>query len=309
MTADVIVVTWRAREMTLRCLEHLAAQTVPCRVIVVDNASGDGTPDAVRAAFGDVTVLELPENRGVGAAVNAGTALGDGDAIVLVNNDAFCEPGFVAAMLAPFEDDASVGMVAGMSLMPDGEHVDGFGIEVDPTLNAYNRLRHRRPDERPGVLAGPSGGVAAYRRAAFDAAGGFDRRLFAYAEDLDLALRLRAAGWRAAAALDARAVHLGGASFGIDSPLQRWHAGFGRGFVLRRFGVLRSGAAPRALLFEAFVCGWGAVRLRTLVPVRARVAGWRAAGRGFVRVPAGAVDERITLRDAIGRLAERARGG
>lgn len=308
MTADVVVVSWRAREMTLRCLEHLAVQTVPCRVIVVDNASGDGTPEAVRAAFPDVTVLELPENRGFGAAVNAGAALGDGDAVVLVNNDAFCEPGFVAALCAPL-DDPAVGMVAGMSLMPDGEHVDGFGIEVDPTLNAYNRLRHRRPDEEPGVLAGPSGGVAAYRRSAFDAAGGFDRRLFAYAEDLDLALRLRAAGWRAAVAPDARAVHLGGASFGVDSPLQRWHAGFGRGFVLRRFGVLRSVAAPRALLFEALVCGWGAVRLRTLVPVRARIAGWRAAGRGFVRVPPEAVDARITLREAVRRLAERSRGG
>jgi hypothetical protein len=150
----------------------------------------------------------------------------------------------------------------------------------------------------------PSGGAAAYRRTAYEQAGGFDPALFAYGEDVDLGLRLRAAGWRAAAAPDARAVHLGGATAGIDSPLQRELAGFARGFLLRRYGILRSPAAGRALLVEALVVGWGLVRHRTLVPLGSRVRGWRAGARGGQRpLPAGTIDETISLRESLRRLA------
>ncbi|MEA2303021.1 MAG: hypothetical protein QOH43_301 [Solirubrobacteraceae bacterium] len=302
MRTDVVVVTWRARDLLASCLTHLERQTAPCRVIVVDNASGDGTAELVRERFGAVTLIELEANVGFGRAADAGVRAGDGEAIVLVNNDVDCEPGFVAAITAPLQDPA-VGMVAGLLLQPGpGEIVDGFGIELDATLAAYNRGRHRTPADATGVLAGPSGGAAAYRRAAYEAVGGFDPRLFAYAEDLDLLLRLRRAGWEAGAAPAARGVHLGGATAGVDSPAQRRLAGFGRGFVLRRYGVLRSRAALRALLVEALVVGYGLVRHRTAVPLTARVAGWRAAGGGRLRVPPGAVDPAIGLREALRRL-------
>jgi len=304
MTADVIVVTYEAREHTLRCLEHLLAACRPQdRVIVVDNASSDGTAAAVRRRFPVVRVLAMPENVGFGRAVNAGVAAGEGEAVVLVNNDLFVEPPFVGALLAALEADPDVGMVAGLSLVPGGELVDGFGIELDVTLAAYNRLRLRPPSAAPGVLAGPSGGAAAYRRRAFEAAGGFDAALFAYGEDADLALRLRRAGWRAAAAPQARGVHLGGASVGAGSPLQRRLGGFARGFLLRRYGVLRSRAAPRALAIEALVIGWGLVRFRTAIPLTARIAGWRAAGAHREPVDPAAIDRTIDVREAIRRLA------
>jgi N-acetylglucosaminyl-diphospho-decaprenol L-rhamnosyltransferase len=303
MTADVVVVSYNGGEHLITCLEHLRAAARPgVRVIVADNASTDGSATAVRARFADVTVLELPENAGFGRAVNAGAAAGDGEAIVLVNADMFVEPGFVEAILAPFSDPA-VGMVAGLSLVPGGELVDGFGIEVDAGLSAYNRLRLRPVGSAPGVLLGPSGGAAAYRRSAFEAAEGFDDAFFAYGEDVDLALRLRALGWRAAAAPGARGVHLGGASFGVGSPLQRRLGGFARGFLLRRYGVLRSRAVVRALVIETLVVGWGLVRFRTAVPLTARVAGWRAAGGSRLPVPPEAVDRSITLREAVRRLA------
>jgi GT2 family glycosyltransferase len=303
--ADVVVVTWRGRDVLASCLEHLAAQTEPHRVIVVDNASRDGTAELVRERFPDATYVELPENRGFGAAVNAGVAAGDGDAVVLVNNDVDVDPGFLAALLAPLRADVHIGMVAGMTLMPGRERVDAFGIELDAGLSAYNRVRHAPLADSgaaAGVLAGPSGGAAAYRRAAFEQVAGFDETLVAYGEDVDLALRLRAAGWRAAQAPDARGVHLGGATIGVDSPRQRRLGGFARGFLLRRWGVLRSRAAPRALLVDALVVGWGLARHRTLAPLRARVAGWRAAGRGSRALPADAIDRSIGVVESIRRL-------
>jgi hypothetical protein len=89
---------------------------------------------------------------------------------------------------------------------------------------------------------------------------------------------------------------------GVDSPVQRRLAGFGRGFVLRRYGVLRSRAAPRALLVEGLVVAFGLLRHRTAVPLTARLTGWRAAGRGHLPVPAGAVDHTIGLSEALRRL-------
>jgi N-acetylglucosaminyl-diphospho-decaprenol L-rhamnosyltransferase len=301
MTADVVVVTWRSGERVLRCLDRISAQDAPHRTLVVDNASGDETVDRIRRSFPAVELIELDQNVGFGRAVNAAAARGGGEAIVLVNDDVELEPGALAALLAPLADEG-VGMVAGLTTLPGSGLVDGFGIELDVTLAPYNRLRRRGAGEEPGRLLGPSGGLAAYRRSAFDAVGGFDERLFAYGEDVDLALRLRAAGWRAAGAPGARGVHLGGASIGVDSPRQRWLAGFARAFLLRRYGVLHSRHAPRALAVEALVVAAGLVRGRTLAHVRGRIAGWRAAGRERLPVPEGAIDPAIGLREALRRL-------
>ena len=286
--------------MLERCLRALEVDPSRKRVIVVDNASGDGTVEMVRESFGAVTLVELPENLGFGRAVNAGVRAGSGDAIVLINNDVLVEPGFVDAITRPLARPA-VGMVSGLTTIPGGG-VDAFGIELDRGLAAYNRGR----GTPPGRLAMPSGGAAAYRRSAWEQAGGFDEALFAYGEDVDLGLRLLERGWQAAAAPDARGMHLGGATAGVDSPFQRELAGFARGFLTRRYGVLRSRGVLQALAIDALVVAWGAARHRTLTPLRARVRGWRAAGPSGRRpLPTEAIDPAIGLREAVRRLVAR----
>jgi N-acetylglucosaminyl-diphospho-decaprenol L-rhamnosyltransferase len=302
VTADVVIVSWNGRPHLERCLEHVARQTAPSRVIVVDNASTDGSTAMVRERHPSVELVELSRNLGFGRAVNVGVASGDSEAIVLVNDDVFVEDQCVAALLAPLEQDPRVGMVAGLTTMPESDLVDGFGIELDVTLAAYNRLRRRPAGESAGLLLGPSGGLAAYRRRAFEEAGGFEERLFAYGEDVDLALRLRLAGWQAAAAPSARGVHLGGATVGLDSPRQRYLAGFARAFLLRRYGVLRGRHAARAIAIDALVVTAGVVRGRTLAHLRGRVAGWRAAQGERLPVSQGAVEGDISAWEALRRL-------
>jgi GT2 family glycosyltransferase len=301
LNAVVVVVTWRNQSVLLRSLDCLAAQGVAHTTIVVDNEADGTTARLVAERHPAVRVVELAENQGFGRAVNVAARLGDGEAIVLVNDDVEPEPGFLAAILAPLEDDR-VGMVAGLTLMPSSGLVDGFGIELDVTLAAYNRLRGQRPDATAGRLAGPSGGAAAYRRTAFEAVGGFDERLFAYGEDVDLALRLRSAGWTASAAAGARGVHLGGSTVGPGSPRQRELAGFARGYMLRRYGVLRSRSAARALVIEALVIGWGLLAHRTTIPLRARLRGWRAGAGARRPIPTGVIESSITLAEAFRRL-------
>jgi N-acetylglucosaminyl-diphospho-decaprenol L-rhamnosyltransferase len=301
MTADIVVVTWNSGERVVGCLERIVSQAEGHAVHVVDNASADATTALVRTRFPGIDVIELPSNVGFGRAVNTAVEAGSADAVVLVNDDVEIEPGAIAGLLRPLGRER-VGMVAGLTTIPDSELVDGFGIELDVTLAAYNRLRRLPMDRVPGVLLGPSGALAAYRRSAFEAVGGFDPQFMAYGEDVDLALRLRLAGWEAAASRDARGVHLGGASVGVDSPRQRRLAGFARGFIVRRYDVLRTRHAPRALAFEILIVTAGLARGRTLEHIRGRLEGWQAAGGHALRAPVDAVDANIRPREALRRL-------
>src|SRR4051812_22863122 len=160
---DVLIVTTDAAELIGSCLEHLARSTVPHTVHIADNGSTDGTVALVRDRFPEVNVVENGENLGFGKSLNKLASMTTGDVIVLANDDMDVEPDFLERLVAPLENPR-VGMVAGLTFQPGGGNVvDGFGVELDIALSASNRLRHRSPDEPAGVLAGPSGGAAAYR--------------------------------------------------------------------------------------------------------------------------------------------------
>lgn len=134
-------------------------------------------------------------------------------------------------------------------------------------------------------LLGPYVAVAAYRRAALDDVGLLDEGIFMYGEELDLALRLSAAGWATTAALDSRGVHLGGATSGRGSSRQRQRAGFGRGYLLNAYGVFRSRQALRAAVTELIVCAGDLLLSRDLASTRGRIAGLRAGRKAAKRPP------------------------
>ncbi|HWN22748.1 MAG TPA: glycosyltransferase family 2 protein [Gaiellaceae bacterium] len=238
MRAVVVIPTLNACALLAEALASIDAQTVPVDVIVVDNASSDGTLELLATRFPRVTVVRNEENLGFGRAVNQGAAAAaDADAIILVNNDAVCAPDFVARLLAPFADPA-VGMVAGVLLQGAApELIDSAGIELDTTLGSWDYLWN----QPVGALddahdpVGPCGGAAAYRLPAFRKLGGFDETLFAYWEDVDLALRFREAGWRCVLASGARALHRHGQTLGAASPAARRLEAFGRGYVLAKY--------------------------------------------------------------------------
>ncbi len=293
---DVVVLAHNRYELTASCLRHLAAQTVAHRTIVVDNASTDGTPGRLAADWPGVDVVVLGANPGFAAACNRGAGAGDGEAIVLLNNDVDCRPDFLERLVAPL-GDPRVGSVAGLMLAPDGT-IDSIGLSADVTLAGFPRLHGapaaRAGDARPRLCAAAATG-AAYRRTAWTQVGGLDARIFAYLEDLDLGLRLWSGGWRCAAAPDAVGVHRGSATHGHRSARQRRHGGFSRGYLLRRYGVLRGPHARRALATEAIVVAGDLVISRDLAALRGRLAGWRAGRRAGPRPapPAAALDGAI----------------
>jgi GT2 family glycosyltransferase len=189
--------------------------------------------------------------------------------------------------------------------MPGEQRIESFGLAVDPTIAGYPRLRGAPVNDaqttRP-ILVGPSGAAGAYRRRAWEEVGGLDEGVFAYAEDVDLGLRIRAAGWSASATSEAVAVHVGSASAVTRSAWQRYQGGFARGYFLRRYGVLRSREAARALATEALVVvGDAAVYSHDFAALRGRLVGWRAAGGKprAPRPPRDAIDRRITFKESL----------
>lgn len=304
LTVDVALVAYRRWDLTRSCLEHLARQTREHRVFLCDNGCDERTTQLVRAEFPDVAVTTLERNMPYAVACNAAANMGDGDVIVMMNNDVDARPDFVARLVAPLEQDPRLGSVAPLLVRPGEAAIDSAGLTADRTLAAFPRWQGHPPSQaradQPALL-GPAGAAAAFRRRAWDEVGGLDEALVAYMEDFDLALRLRAAGWGAAAALDAVAVHVGSATFGHRSAEQRRKGGFGRGYVLRRYGVLGSRAGARALLTEAIVVAGDLAISRDTAALRGRLAGWRAAaGRSrHTLPPADAIDGAISFRDSL----------
>lgn len=278
-SVDVVIPTYEHRELTESCLSHLQTQTIPHVAIVSDNGSSDGTLELVRKGFPDAQTVDTGGNFGFAVACNRGVEAGTGEIVVLLNNDVECNPDFLEQLVAPFADER-IGMVAATLVRPGRREIDSVGLTADRTLAGFARLQGRRVEDAASihpVLAGPSGGAAAYRRVAWEAVGGLDERIFIYSEDLDLALRLRSAGWLAAAAPQAIGVHLGSATMGARSAWQRYQGGFSRGYLLRRYGVFRSPVAVRAFVTEAIVVAGDAVISRDLSALCGRIAGWRGA--------------------------------
>ena len=300
MTAavDVAVVAYRRWDLTRSCLEHLARQTMEHRVTLCDNGCDEGTAERAAVEFPDVAVIRLERNMPYAIACNRAVANGSAELVVMMNNDVDVRPDFIERVVAPFAADPGVGSVGSLLLRPGEERIDSAGMVIDPTLAGFTRLRGRPRAEadaaRPGVT-GPYGAAAAFRRAAWEEIGGLDETIPAYCEDLDLALRLRQAGWPTALALDAVGVHIGGATFGYRSADQRRRAGYGRGYLLRRYGVLRTRAAVRALVTEAIVVTGDLVISHDLAALRGRLAGWRGAAGLPARTPpaAAALDQEL----------------
>jgi hypothetical protein len=225
-------------------------------------------------------VVRLDRNLGYGRAINRAAERAQGDVLVLLNDDSVADPGFVEAIARAVDPASGVLMAAGV--MRDArspQTIETAGVELDRTLLAYDYLNGEPLDCLEGPVAdpiGPSGAAAAFDREAFLSVGGFDERIFAYLEDVDLVLRLRREGGRCRLAKDARGAHEHSATLGPGSARKDYLAGFGRGYLLRKWSVISARRLPAVLLRELSQAAIQSAVDRNLGPVRGRVHGLRA---------------------------------
>jgi len=199
---SVVVPNWNGRRWLPACLAALARQhPAPAEVVVVDNGSHDGSVDYLRAAPAglNLRVLELGANTGFAHAANHGIERCAGEFVALINTDVVLADDWLARMAAALHGDRTAASVACKMLwLEDPSRVYDAGDVLRRDGACEQRGRFARDDGRwdqAGEVFGACAGAALYRRHAVLEVGGFDERYFAYLEDVDLALRLRLAGW------------------------------------------------------------------------------------------------------------------
>jgi GT2 family glycosyltransferase len=223
---SIIVVNYNGLRFLGPCLSSLVCQT--CRefeIIVVDNASSDGSADYVRKHFPSVILVESGNNRGFAGGVNAGVARAGGEFILTLNTDIVADPRLLEEIIKPMIHDPGIGMCATKMLFPDGKiYSTGIvlyrsGAAIDRGIYEQDTGEYDREDE----VFGPCGGAALYRRSLLDEIGLFDEDFFLYVEDVDLACRARLSGWKCRYVPGAKVIHEHGGTTGVNSDLSLYY--------------------------------------------------------------------------------------
>lgn len=226
---DVLVVTWNTAELTAAALRRLldTDQGARLRLLVHDNASGDGTPGVLAQRVPEADVEVAAGNLGFAAGVNRLLERSRAPWLLVLNSDAWPDPAVVARLVAVAEQHPSVGLVAPRLERPDGT-LELSTAAAPSILTAWaaalgaERWAPRWADRRllPGAwrhdvardVDWAVGAAWLLRRAAVDAVGRLDESLFMYGEDVEWCRRLQRAGWRVRFEPSAVVRHVGNAS-------------------------------------------------------------------------------------------------
>jgi GT2 family glycosyltransferase len=253
-----LLLNWRQSALTRQCLEDLvAARTAGLRVLLLDNGSGDGSADELRAAAAAASAAGLPcellaleGNLGFTGGMNRGfewAAAAGCEFVLVLNNDLRLPPGFLQPMLDVLVNDARVAAVMPTVVRPDGR-VWAQGGSLGFCANALRLCGHggapAPTTHGPEAIDFAPGACVLFRARELQAVAGFDDAYFMYWEDVELCRRLRARGSRIVWLPWVRVAHLGGASAGGSrSPLRKYLMAKNGVRYLRRHGGVRHWAA------------------------------------------------------------------
>ena len=257
MTADeatsILIPVYRAADALVECLESLSrsGDTASRQVIVIDDASDDGTAEMVERDFPGVELVRRPTNGGFAQAVNTGMGRVRPESrfIAVLNSDTTVEPAWLGAAIGPMMADESVGAVAPRIVhygAPDV--IDSAGMGYTIAGWAYRRGHGRRygpPYDQPRAVLGATGTAVVFRRRALDGEPSVYRNdLSCYYEDTELAMRLQLAGWRCRYVPDSVVRHRISRSYGRMPAHKTYH-------VSRNLELIFWEYMPRRLLWRA----------------------------------------------------------
>ena len=210
----VVVVNWNSDQYLKKCLQNLKDQTLPpARVLVVDNASTDGSMDGLRQKFSDWEFIHLEKNTGFAAANNLAVhQAADCDWVAFLNPDAFAHIDWLEKLMQAAERFPGVKMFGSHMCGYDNELIDGTGDIYHVSGVAWRRdhgMKSSEINRESGEIFSPCAAASLIHRDVFLEAGGFDEHFFCYNEDVDLSFRLRLKGHRCIYVSDAVVEHVG----------------------------------------------------------------------------------------------------
>lgn len=216
----VVIPNYNGIKYLKNCLESLYAQeegTPEFEVLIVDNASADGSVEQAEKFFPQVQIIRLQENTGFCHAVNVGIEASNAPYVLLLNNDTKVKSRFIKALYDAIEKDERIFSVSAKMLMWDRpDLMDGAGDRYNALGWAYARGKGRAAERysKPAWIFSSCGGAAIYRRSILERIGFFDELHFAYLEDMDLGYRAQIHGYRNMYEPGAEVLHFGSASTG-----------------------------------------------------------------------------------------------
>lgn len=278
-TLSALIVSYNTREMTLDCLRTLivALHGMESEIIVVDNASSDGSVAALMAEFPVVQLIANSENVGFGAANNQAMAQANGDFFLLLNSDAFPESDAIQVLLDYMLANKKAGVTGPRIANRDGSLQRSCFRLPSPSYawlenlglsDGYRRWPHDSIRSVDFVI----GACMMVRREVYEEVGGFDERFFMYSEEADWQRRIREAGWDIVFVPDARVRHLGGASGASDKSMTNGYFFDSLdAYVSKHHGVCGLVSLRAAMVVGCFVraCVWG---VKALLPRRRETA-------------------------------------
>jgi GT2 family glycosyltransferase len=272
-TVSAIVLCWNGADFVGPCLAALRVQTLrECEIIVVDNASTDGTAELVARSHPDLPLIRNERNLGFAGGMNRGIAQASAPLLVLLNQDVVLEPDALAQLAAAFAEDARVGAVGAKLLFPDRLRLQHAGGYLEWPLALGQHYGHGTFDlgqfDQPREVEYVTGAVMGLRRTALEEVGLLDERFWpGYFEEVDLCHRLRAAGWRVVYRPEVRAIHHESTTLGRLS--EQYYVAYHRGrlrYVLKHSDerAFRTFAAAEAARFPT-LASWREQRALTTV--------------------------------------------
>lgn len=228
---SVVVPTHRTRELTLRCLQSIAtAAPADTQVVVVDDASADGTAAAIADRYPAVAVLVNERRAGFSRTANRGLAAAAGDILLLLNSDTEVPDGSLGTLLDAFAADPELGIAGAELRFPDGlpqwsagrrpstAWLLGQASGVPALVGRFPGYRRLRPPGKgPGAVDWVSGAAMAMRRGAWESAGPLDEGYRFYCQDLDLCLTAGDRGWKVAVVPGFVVIHHHGSTIAASS--------------------------------------------------------------------------------------------
>jgi GT2 family glycosyltransferase len=309
---SVVVISWNTRELLRDCLASLAEHlsTVAHEVIVVDNASSDGSPEMVADAFPGVRLIWNKDNVGFGAANNQAMRVAHGRWFLLLNSDAQLIDGSVAELFEHVAGMREIGVAACRLMLPEGRvqattyRFPSLRLILFEGLGLYKFVPRRAPDillrgywdhDSERDVDWVIGAFMLLPRDVFEQTDGFDERLFLYGEDREWCYRIRQRGWRIRFYPQATALHRRHASadIGLGDERQALCLQRDRDFYVEEFGRARA-----ALMMAVLVAG-GTLRV-AYYTLRGALGGSRAGAYRAMQ-PELVVTLRLLLALALGR--------
>jgi hypothetical protein len=250
---STIIVNYNAGALLRSCVDSLLNCPLEIEIIVVDNASTDGSLEAL-LVYPSVQIIKNSTNLGFASACNCGLRVASAPILMFLNPDCSFEPGALAKLLSVLDSDQRVGMVTGVLTNLDGTEQAG-GRRAVPTpwrsfVSAFGLIRfanrwprlfsdfhlHKQPlPDRPIEVEATSGACMLIRRESMQDVGEWDEGYFLHCEDLDLCMRFRQKGWKILFVPDAKVIHDQGACSRSRPIFVEWHKHKGMIRFYRKF--------------------------------------------------------------------------